>query len=310
MRFGAALLAAAQAFSIGCSSAPDPEQQQVSASSIRTSSQAKRQADETTIHPSPATFSVCPSEMVSVAGDYCIDRFETSLQDAQARALSPFYHPSAKRATSDYAHWKRKALLVGPTWARQTTVPTPPFWQLNPPVVALAKSQRGVLPNGYLSGELSERACQAVKKRLCSEEEWTRACRGQLDRDFPYGEDYQVGKCNVHRGSHPAALLHGNASSGHLDPRLNLVSDRDGALLSKTGSFSQCASRWEKDAVYDMVGNLDEWVRNENGVFRGGFYSRASATGCQARIAAHPVNYLDYSLGTRCCRNALLGNSP
>lgn len=60
---------------------------------------------------------------------------------------------------------------------------------------------------------------------------------------------------------HPAATLHGNASVGHLDPRLNTVREKNGdPLLRATGTTSRCKSEWGDDAAWDMNGNLDEWV--------------------------------------------------
>jgi len=88
---------------------------------------------------------------------------------------------------------------------------------------------------------------------------------------------------------------------GHLDPRLLLVSDKDGPLLRKTGSTTRCQSRWGDESLYEMVGNLDEWVDDPNGKFVGGFFSRGKKDGCESVITAHPFNYFDYSLGVRCC---------
>ena len=51
-----------------------------------------------------------------------------------------------------------------------------------------------------------------------------------------------------------------------------------------------------------MVGNLDEWVDEPGGAFLGGFYSRATQNGCEARVTEHPPEYFDYSTGARCCR--------
>jgi formylglycine-generating enzyme required for sulfatase activity len=78
-------------------------------------------------------------------------------------------------------------------------------------------------------------------------------------------------------------------------------------LLRSTGATASCASEWNGDAVYDMVGNLDEWIADDAGIFVGGFYSRASRQGCEAKISSHAPSYYDYSLGTRCCRGAAGG---
>jgi formylglycine-generating enzyme required for sulfatase activity len=153
-----------------------------------------------------------------------------------------------------------------------------------------------------LSGRNAERACANAGKRLCRIEEWVTACRGQQNRKFPYGEAYVEGTCNVSRGTHPARALHGNASIGHLDPRLNLVTENGDPLLRKTGATPLCASEWGDDAVYDMVGNLDEWIDDPDGTFVGGFFSRGTHEGCDSIITVHPFEYYDYSLGVRCCK--------
>ncbi|HEY8945757.1 MAG TPA: hypothetical protein VIM73_15915, partial [Polyangiaceae bacterium] len=101
--------------------------------------------------------------------------------------------------------------------------------------------------------------------------------------------------------SHPAGVLHRDASREHRDPRLNLVADAEGPLLRKTGETPTCRSEWGSDAVFDMVGNVDEWVAD--GSFVGGFYARATREGCDARISSHAREYFDYSLGARCCRS-------
>jgi hypothetical protein len=62
--------------------------------------------------------------------------------------------------------------------------------------------------------------------------------------------------------------------------------------------------RWAEDGVYDLVGNVDEWIEDDQGVFVGGFYARPTSKGCAARISTHARSYYDYSLGTRCCRDA------
>jgi hypothetical protein len=105
----------------------------------------------------------------------------------------------------------------------------------------------------------------------------------------------------VNRKGHPAAILHANASIGHLDPRLNRVRLDGEPLLREAGASPRCRSRWGGDAVYDLVGNLDEWVDDPDGAFAGGFYSRATRAGCEALVTAHPQTYADYSTGVRCC---------
>lgn len=244
----------------------------------------------------------CPADMVSIAGAFCIDRYEVSLVDATGqRELSPHFPPTRDLTANLWKRWQREAPRSRMALGRSLPVPFPPDFQVSEEFEPQAVSRAGVLPAGYLSQVTAERACRGAGKRLCTRGEWVRACRGQEDRRFPYGDTYRDGVCNVHRKTHPARLLHGNSSEYHLDPRLGLTADEDGPLLRRTGATPECASRWGSDAAFDMVGNLDEWVDEPGGTFLGGFYSRATREGCDSFIDVHAPSYLDYSLGTRCC---------
>ena len=246
----------------------------------------------------------CPPEMVNVRGQFCIDRWEAILVDkVSGRELSPFYSPIPERARKANAFWQSERSNLGSAKARSIELPPLEDWQLGHNVQPMAVSKPGRLPNGYIDGNSAALVCERAGKRLCQGEEWLTACRGQQARTFPYGDHYEPGACNVFREAHPAAILHGDASIGHLDPRLNLVEGPEGPLLRTTGASARCASAWGQDAIYDMVGNLDEWVDDGEGAFVGGFYARATRAGCEARITVHPKPYADYSLGVRCCLN-------
>lgn len=238
----------------------------------------------------------CPGEMVDVAGRFCIDRFEAVLVDTRlGREVSPYFPPRRADVRSAFEAFE------GTTPRGAPPLPEPPEWQLTEGFAVRAVSRRRVVPNGYVSGVIAREACTNAGKRLCSTDEWRTACRGERGHQFPYGATYQHGACNVHREAHPAAVLWGDASKNHLDPRLNVVEGASGPLLRKTGETERCRSVWEADAVFDMVGNLDEWVDEPGGAFAGGFYARATTSGCDARITDHPPEYFDYSLGVRCC---------
>lgn len=244
----------------------------------------------------------CPQDMVDIRATFCIDRYESSLRDmAQGRVISPYYHPEHRQLFATHRQWLARAPESKTALGQSLAVPAPPAFQLEQDFDIRASSERGVVPNGYLNLELAKRACANAGKRLCRHDEWVLACRGQQSRKFPYGDTYQAGRCNVFREAHPAALLHGNASINHLDPRLNLTRARGRPLLRRTGETDSCRSEWGQDAVYDMVGNLDEWIDDPEGIFVGGFFSRATKEGCDAAIHSHPPEYFDYSLGTRCC---------
>ena len=245
----------------------------------------------------------CPKEMVNVAGRFCIDRFEESLIDEESReGLSPHYPPEPNVALRMFKRWEEQRLIVGPAEAREMPLPLLPEIEQRETFRPKAVSVRGVLPQAYISGRVAGEACARAKKRLCTREEWTFACRGERQTKYPYGTDYKAGVCNVYRTSHPAQILHDNASTGHSDPRLGLVAADDGPLLRTTGATKTCVSHWGKDGIYDMVGNVDEWIDDPDGTFVGGFFSRGTTNGCDSSVSTHPLLYWDYSVGFRCCR--------
>jgi formylglycine-generating enzyme required for sulfatase activity len=245
----------------------------------------------------------CPADMVDIQGRFCIDRFEDVLVDARSeRELSPYYPPVRELVAHLSGLWQKRWPTSATAEGQKLAPPAPPDWQLAEAFEPRAVARQGVVPNGYVSGLVAERACANAGKRLCKLEEWMLACRGERGLKFPYGDSYEEGQCNVFREAHPARVLHGNASINHLDPRLNLVAVAGRPLLRRTGATPTCRSAWGGDGVYDMVGNLDEWVDEPKGMFAGGFYSRGTREGCDSRIASHPREYYDYSLGVRCCR--------
>jgi len=172
-----------------------------------------------------------------------------------------------------------------------------------------AVSQAGVIPQGYISKNEAEEACKNAHKRLCTGEEWGRACRGRNPTKFPYGDERKAGYCND-SGRAPIASLHpelvGDAVYASVtamnDPRINAARN----TVARTGRFPKCKSAFN---VFDMVGNLHEWVSDvhegNRGTFRGGYYqdTHENGDGCAYSTVAHDVSYHDYSTGFRCCKD-------
>jgi formylglycine-generating enzyme required for sulfatase activity len=238
--------------------------------------------------------------MVRIAGQFCIDRFEASMVDDEGeRPISPYYPPHRGMSRSVFEEWTQR--LADGTAGSDLALPLLPDWQREQNFKPRAVSKRDVVPQGYVSKNLAETACANAGKRLCTLDEWTLACRGERGTKFPYGPTYRPDACNVFRTAHPGMTLHGSFSVDLIDPRLNQVTEGGKPLLRATGATATCKSQWGDDAVYDMVGNLDEWVDEPGGTFVGGFYARPTRQGCESKITAHAPRYLDYSVGTRCC---------
>lgn len=187
-----------------------------------------------------------------------------------------------------------------------------------------ARSEAGVFPQAYISREEAALACQNAGKRLCRVTEWYRACRGQQATRFPYGQRLDRAKCNHYKGHLLSKMFGTNPRNWKYeqfnDPRL----DQEPGFLSRTGEYASCVSSY---GVFDMVGNLHEWVSDKvdsslpnkvpleegvrkkleknfgHGVFMGGFYSTTAehGPGCEFTTIGHEPRYHDYSTGFRCC---------
>jgi hypothetical protein len=214
---------------------------------------------------------LCPPDMASVDDRYCVDKYEASLvevlENGDERAWSPF--------TSVEGHTVR------------------------------AVSDPGVVPQGYVSEVQAIEACSLSGKRLCRPAEWRKACMGPEPTTYGYGQSNEPGRCND-SGRSPVAAIYGATNDlgerkqwnwDHMnDPALNQL---DGTV-AKTGSHEGCTNGY---GVYDMVGNLHEWVADPNGTFQGGYYqdTHLNGDGCSYKTMAHEAAYHDYSTGFRCC---------
>lgn len=199
---------------------------------------------------------------------------------------------------------KWEATIVRVTGGKETQLS--PFDKLDEkPVGYRAVSRKGVVPQGYISGHQAERACRASGKRLCTTAEWELGCRGPQRTQFPYGNERQRAVCNDDiRDNHPvleAARLTGVSGKKVWLDGMNLsVINQLPDTLAKTGERSACVT---EEGVFDMVGNLHEWVADADGTFRGGYYmdTTKNGDGCSYRTTAHDFEYHDYSTGFRCC---------
>ncbi len=221
----------------------------------------------------PSRAAGCPGGMALVppsdtARAFCIDRWEASLVELT---------PAGERPFSPYLTPEGKTVR--------------------------ATSQPDVVPQGYVSRDQAGRACRAASKRLCREEEWLRACRGAPPERFPYGDVHRKGACNE-AGISPLRVFYPDSPDTYRagpmnDPRLNQQPN----TIARTGQFKDCAGPL---GIFDMVGNLHEWVSSPRPTFRGGFYqdTHLNGEGCAYRTTAHAAEYHDYSTGFRCCADA------
>lgn len=214
----------------------------------------------------------CPPGMALITSPsasppgFCIDRFEASLVLDSSPGAIPVHH-------SPYHN-------PGSTPVR-------------------AVSLRYAVPQGYIDQVRAKAACERANKRLCTSTEWLFACQGASQNTYPYGPTRQPGVCNDDRRQHVALELFPN------DP--NPFSKIGNACLSQlpnsvdlTGENAGCVT---PSGVFDLMGNVHEWIDDPAGTFRGGFFddTTINGNGCLYRTTAHDVNHWDYSTGFRCC---------
>ncbi|MCC6645810.1 MAG: SUMF1/EgtB/PvdO family nonheme iron enzyme [Polyangiaceae bacterium] len=65
-------------------------------------------------------------------------------------------------------------------------------------------NEPGAIPRTGVTLAEAQAVCEAQQKRLCSELEWERACKGPDNAAYPYGERYQQAAC--HTGNVPPAV--------------------------------------------------------------------------------------------------------
>jgi serine/threonine protein kinase len=126
----------------------------------------------------------------------------------------------------------------------------------------------------------AKKLCEKKGKRLCTEQEWERACKGSRNIRFPYGNNFDANRCNTR------------------------TKDDQNRSITSSGRFRKCYSPY---GVYDMSGNAAEWTSSRyrssssSRVIRGGSAKRPDwAVRCASRSARSPSSGKS-TLGFRCC---------
>lgn len=129
-------------------------------------------------------------------------------------------------------------------------------------------NKKDAMPQTNVSFEEAKDLCRSVGKRLCSTEEWQWACSGLEEYTYPYGFQLDEHYCN-----------------------------RDGIEeVEVSGRRSRCYSKF---GVYDMVGNVFEWVTDSEGkpMLMGGPLSKCQTISPGLNGNPKP------QIGFRCCKS-------
>jgi formylglycine-generating enzyme len=207
----------------------------------------------------------CPAGMIPIAATppFCIDRYEAALVLASDDSpWSPYFNPGTNAVR--------------------------------------AASIAGAVPQAYVSGVQAAAACATAGKRLCTDAEWLRACRGPANTIYPYGDTRQPGACNDARAVNPVVEYFGSNDPSVFAMTGHPCIDQLPASLDPTGANAGCVTA---EGAFDMMGNLFEWTADPAGTFRGGDYvdTMINGEGCLFVTTAHDTQFWDYSTGFRCC---------
>lgn len=97
-------------------------------------------------------------------------------------------------------------------------------------------NQKGETPMVKMTYAEAEASCASVGKRLCTANEWERACKGPESLIYGYGDSFDAAKCG-----------------GDIPNDAN----RDNHLDQVAGATESCKSAW---GVYDLSGGAREWT--------------------------------------------------
>ncbi len=170
-----------------------------------------------------------------------------------------------------------------------------------------APNVEGQVPFTLRTAYDGELWCADRGKRLCTEAEWVRACEGPEGRKYPYGEEHVQSVCNDDRAWITVHwdLLAKWPSEAALEEGRRLFQGEP------SGARAGCVSA---EGVFDMTGNVAEWVRRSDaqphpgydhvlkGCYWAGCYHEPHPN-CVFRNGAHPGTFRTYEAGFRCCHD-------
>jgi len=217
----------------------------------------------------------CPRGMVEVRGEYC-----PSLEQVCARWMPP-----ERGSPPRCAEFEPTLPCAGPTVARHFCVDKYEF-----------PNRAGKKPVVMTTWREAQELCRGNGKRLCKDSEWTVACEGAEHLPYPYGLVRDESACNIDK---PSIDVDAKALSAPATRAKEVARLWQG---EPSGSRKACVSPY---GVFDMTGNVDEWVVNESGrpfrsASKGGYWGRVRDA-CRPMTTAHDETFPFYQTGFRCC---------
>ncbi len=139
-------------------------------------------------------------------------------------------------------------------------------------------NEPGAIQTTNVTRDEARAKCEAIDKRLCSELEWERACKGPNSTVYEYGATYQSQICSM-------------GHTGHLNPSGTSVGCRSGYDVADLhgGAFEWTASDWNRGRPTELA------------VVRGGSGQHGEVVGRCANARARRPDKRFPDVGFRCC---------
>jgi len=226
--------------------------------------------------------SACPDDMVHVQHNYC---------------------PVVERKCIFEEYSASNRITLCHEFERGSTVCKAPRHQLSFCIDKYEYPNRpGAHPSWMVSWHDAEATCRHLGKRTCWDWEWEAACEGPDETPFPYGWKRDSAKCNI--------------DNTWIDPKISAMHSRDPVVANRelsrldqsvpSGAIAACVSGYD---VFDLTGNLDEWVTRAERDNRKSLWSglKGGAWGhvrnaCRPMTTSHAPEFTYYFVSFRCCR--------
>jgi hypothetical protein len=244
-----------------------------------------RDGNDSSVSNTIAQSGNCPNDMVEVEGDYC---------QVVEQICEDFISEKRDRC----ARYKNRVRCLGKTKSLHFCVDKYEY-----------PNEVGQKPTVAVSFDDAAELCAAEGKRLCTAEEWTQACEGPEHLPYTYGFERNSEACN-----HDKPYIFPD-DFAYQNPETRAAEVARVSQSEPSGSRPLCVSSY---GVFDMTGNVDEWVLNESGSTTGpefqsglkGGYWGPVRNRCRPMTTDHNHWHHGYQIGFRCCKAPGLPTQP
>lgn len=166
-------------------------------------------------------------------------------------------------------------------------------------------NKKDTLPDFAMTAFEAEQHCKDSNKRLCTHTEWVNACMGANRLTYGYASNWNKRACNDNTNTSYIPVNWGKMKEG------SAIWKEYAKTLYKgvpSGSMAECSVDEGNSKVYDMIGNVREWVRDPMGYggysFESSFWhgTMQGPQGCGFVVRSHAPEFASYEVGTRCCK--------